>query len=369
MQISEALGWAWQNPLYGFGTLVGLVLGIFYGFDGWSGNTSEVAFQDSPRTKNFLWVLTGAAAAFFGDIKALDQHADKVTLLFVYLAAFLAAGIFVVLIWGIVIGLGRLVATRKSGNFGYALGDALGDYFYYGYRYYRGRSDAAQENRTARFHAAYRRQLTYSIAAAGSVSRTATPEGRIQVARTVLKSILAVIQSYHNDEQNSNHFRSSLMLALPCDDALRKVLLFVGQSRPRMTSCLKLVAFDTEEAQPSIVLPLSGTLNDALPGAPTAFLHQDGIDVVDDTSTIVYRPAVPHQIREEINAYFKDNPFRSFGSVRIIAGGTTVGVVTVDARITHVFGQSAEEHQRIAEYLLPFCTTLGVVFSHPQEGA
>jgi hypothetical protein len=77
---------------------------------------------------------------------------------------------------------------------------------------------------------------------------------------------------------------------------------------------------------------------------------------------------LPTQIRNEITAYFKDSPIKSFGSIRIIGGGKVVGVVNVDARVTNVFGGSEEEQKRIAEYLLPFCATLGVVFSHLPTG-
>jgi hypothetical protein len=298
--------------------------------------------------------------AFFGDVNALDSTAKKPQLLLAYFAPCLVAGSLIVILWGCFIGIGRSFARLKKEDYGYATGDALGDYFFYGYRYYRARAAAAKEHRTARFHAAYRRQLTYSIAAAGAVAGVgeATFEDRVRIAKIILQCVSAVIKSYHNDEENSNRFRSNLMLAFPCDDLYRAELVFVGEDRNRVINCLKLITYDTDEAQPTIVLPLSDTLNNALPGAPTAFLHPDGIDVIDDTSKITYRPAVSLQLQSDITAYFNENPFKSFGSVRIIAGGATVGVVNVDARVTHVFGQSADEHKRIAEYLLPFCTTV-----------
>jgi hypothetical protein len=147
---------------------------------------------------------------------------------------------------------------------------------------------------------------------------------------------------------------------------MRAELIFVGQRRSQVSDCLRLTTYDTDEAQPTIVLPVANALSEALPGAPSALLNADGIDVIDDTSKITYRQAVSTQIKNEITEYFRESPFRSFGSIRIIASrGTAIGVVNVDARATHVFGDSAEEHRRIAEYLIPFCTTLGIVFSIP----
>ena len=112
-----------------------------------------------------------------------------------------------------------------------------------------------------------------------------------------------------------------------------------------MSQCLELVAYDTDEAQATVVVPLPASLGSALPGAPTACVSGDGTDVIDDTAKISFRPSVPKGIQEEITAYFRDNPFKSFASVRIIGAGVAVGVVNVDARATHVFGQSVDEKQ------------------------
>ena len=85
-----------------------------------------------------------------------------------------------------------------------------------------------------------------------------------------------------------------------------------------MTRCLRLVAFDVDENQPEIVLPLANGLAETLPGAPTAVYHPDGIDVIDDISQIAFRPAIPQQVRNEINKYFQERLFRSFGSIRVV---------------------------------------------------
>jgi hypothetical protein len=355
---------AWENPLYGFASLVGLAFGIFYGVDGWRGDTASMPLQESPRVKNLLWVLGPGFAAFIGDIKAADPDAKRVQVLLAYFGPCLAAALSTVLVWGIVVTIERSVATVRRRDCGYGIVDAVGDYFFFGYRHYRRMSDQARSDHTARFHAAYRRQLAYSIAAAGAVARAPSPEKRVQIARTILASITAVVKSYHGDDENSNNVRSNLMLRRVCDDGLRAQLVFVGQRRPHVAECLTLVTYDTDEAQPTIALPVASTLNDALPGAPTALVHADGIDIIDDTSKISFRSSVPQQVRSEIMAYFQGSPFKSFGSVRIIAGGAAIGVVSVDARVTNVFGQSEEEHKRIAEYLIPFCATLGVVFSN-----
>ena len=373
---------AWANGLYTFASLIGGAIGIFYGLDGWRADTADVPLQDSPRVKNLIWVLGPGVVAFLGDTKALDPNAKKVQVLLAYFAPCLIMALLVVAAWGFIIGIERIGAVIVKNNFGYGIGDALGDYFFFGYRNYRKKSDEAktnflaaratdQENRTAAFHAAYRRQLTYSIAAAGGVVGNSSHEHRVAIARVILGSITAVVKSYHGDEENeenSKRFRANLMLARDVDDQLRSKLMFAGQRQAQITRCLELIAYDTDEAQESIVVPLAEAPNLALPGAPAAFIDPDGVVVVNDTAKMEFRSEVSAQIQSEIKGYFKSSPFRSFGSVRIIGGGKAIGVVNVDARVTNVFGQYEQEQHRIVEYLLPFCATIGVVFSHRQTG-
>jgi hypothetical protein len=64
--VNTVISWVLAYPLYAFGMLVGLALGIFYGFDGWRGNTAEIEqLQDSPRVKNLIWILGAGVTAFF----------------------------------------------------------------------------------------------------------------------------------------------------------------------------------------------------------------------------------------------------------------------------------------------------------------
>lgn len=362
--MSELVSWELANPLYAFGSLVGFSLGIFYGFDGWRGDTAALAFQDSPRVKNLLWILGPAVAAFFGDIKVLDPAAQKTLLLLAYFLPCLVAGFFVVILWGVVIAVSRIIETIRGIDYGYTPGDALGDYFFYGYRYYRTQAEAARQRQSVRFHAQYTAQIAAVIAATGS----ATAANQFAVARSILRSIASIIKSYHRDEDNAFGIRANLMLAKPCDDSLRARLRFVGNDRAQIQRCLDLITYDNEDDTTTIVLPIADSLNAALRGAPKAFVHPDGVDVIDDTLNIEHAAAVPAGIQSEINAYFKDHLFRSFGSVKVIGSGTTLGVVNVEARINQLFGKSPDEQRRIAEYLLPFCTALGVVFSPAKQG-
>jgi hypothetical protein len=123
--------WLCGTPLNGFAGLVGVTIGIFYGFDGWRGNTSELDFQDSPRVKNLLYVLGAGFTAFIGDVKALDPEAKKDLVLLAYFLPCFVSGLVVVVFWGAVIGIGQLVETLRGRDHGYGFANALADYFFW----------------------------------------------------------------------------------------------------------------------------------------------------------------------------------------------------------------------------------------------
>jgi phosphoserine phosphatase len=114
--------------------------------DGWRADNTIGSLQDSPRVKNLLWVLGPGFAALIGDVKVLDPDAEKSVLLLAYFLPCVVASLLVVAVWGVVIGVGRIFAERKGQAYGYSFGDAVGDYFFYGYRYYRSRADEARKN-------------------------------------------------------------------------------------------------------------------------------------------------------------------------------------------------------------------------------
>jgi hypothetical protein len=137
-----------------------------------------------------LWVLGGGFTAFIGDVKALDPTANKALLLLSYFASWFAAVTAVVLLVGLLVAIGQIVASVKRRNHGYGPAEAVSDYFFYGYRHYRAKAEAARENQSTRFHMAYLEQVALTVAAVGSV----TAVNRSATVQAILVSIAAVIQ-------------------------------------------------------------------------------------------------------------------------------------------------------------------------------
>ena len=309
--------------------------------------------------KNLLWVLGGGFTAFFGDVNALDTTAKKAPLLLAYFAAWSVAAFAVVMFWGIVIGLGQLVVNIKGRGYGYSTAEALIDYFFYGYRHYRARADASRENQSTRFYTSFLKQLTFTVTAAGSVNAA----NRVETVQNILGSMAAVVKSYHRDDDDRKGIRANVMLKRDCDAQLRERMLFVSATdRAQAVHCLELSRMTSLRIQTGIVLPLSNDLNKVLPGAPTAFLHPDRFAVIDNTRQIPFGQGVPEQIQTEINTYFNQRGFRSFGSIQMIGRGATIGVVNIEATIAQVFGQTEDERRQLIQNLLPFCSALAIVY-------
>lgn len=408
-----AIEWAWANPAYALGGLFGLCVGVFYGFDGWRGDTADVEFKDSPRMKNLLWVVGGGFTTLIGDVKALDATASRGLVLLAYFALWLAAAALVVIFWGIVVWISRLLASRRDRDYGYSAGDAVSDYYFYGYRHYQAkldaarheaaeavaratelatqraeadraaaaaeearqraeaeraaaaaaeanqRAEAARDDQTTRFHNAYVGQLALAIGAIGPVD----DGNRLAIARSILIAIAAVIKSYHRDDSDSKGIRANVMLKKDCNEDLRKRMKFVdAAARAEVARCLELVTYDIAEDPPGIVLPVSDDPNTVLPGAPAALLNR--VAVIDDTLEIKYAQGVPQPIRDEIDTYFRQKTFRSFGSIQINGANGVLGVVNLEATVPSVFGQNDEERRQVVRYLLPLCAALAIVFPH-----
>jgi hypothetical protein len=355
--LADLFKWALDNPLYGLGILLGLALGIFYGFDGWRGSTEELELSQSPRVKNLLWVLTGALTTIVGDIRAVDESAKKPVLLLVYCAAVLAGAVTVVLVWGMIVAIDT-IGARKDFGLRYAVVDALGDYFFFGYRKYRERKVWIASKQS--FHREYLEQLANSIAAAGADTGK---EKRLEFVRNILRSMTAVVLEYRGRESRGK-IRSNLMLVRPCTGDREKQVRFRAEGEA-IEECLELVTYHNEEIH-DVVLPLprGGRRELAIPGAPAAVAANCPV-VVDDTEKIIFPETTPDRQKAEIKAYFNSKLplFKSFASLCVVGKGRVLGVVNIDCSEKNIFGRDDDEKAEIIRNLLPFCMALGILIN------
>jgi hypothetical protein len=310
-----------------------------------------------------VWVLTVALGTIIGDVKAVDPSAGKPVLLLVYCAAVLSGAAIVVVLWGLIVIFDSIGTTRRLGE-KYGPMDALGDYFYFGYRKYREQKEHIAASQRKSFHRDYLIQMTYAITSASS--RISEAE-RLYVARGILRSMTAVVRRYRGEDANGQ-IHTNLMVVSRCTPELQKLLRFVAQ-RETVQHCLELVTYDADDERRNLVLPLPVRQNPApiLPGAPTALMGDRPV-IVDDTSTITFPPGTGEDIKKEMQEYFasKRGSFRSFASLRVVGGGQAVAVVNVDCSEQNVFGRNDADKLEIVEYLFPFCSILGILYAESE---
>jgi hypothetical protein len=351
--LSEIVKWAAGNPLYGIVSLVGLAFGIFYGFDGWRGSADDIEIKDSPRVKNLIWILTVALAAVIGDVKSIDEAARKPLILLLYCAAVLTGAFVTVSLWGLMVLVDSLSSRNQLGR-QYGTLEALGDYFFFGYRRYRERK--AQLFGGQSFLRNYLLQLANAIAAAGAEAQN---EQVIEAIRNILRSMTAVVLEYRGGESLGN-IRSNLMTLKPCTPEMRTQLRFAAQG-VQIHECLELVTHHNDDVRDVILpIPPGRRRESALPGAPLAFVA-NGPVVVDDTNSVPLPAGLTESQKTEIKDYFaaRRGVFKSFASLCIVGGGRALGVVNVDCSEEFVFGRDPAQKEEVISYLLPFCTALG----------
>jgi len=350
---ASLITWALANPVYAGALLLGVILGIFFGFDGWRGSPQETDLSDSPRVRGMIWVLTVALTTVIGDVHSLDADARKPIVLLLYMAGVVVGAVTVVVGWGVFVGVSHL---RSSISADYPLTHAMGDYLFYGYRYYD--REREKRDRLRRLHARYFEQVAYAIAAV-------MPHDGAQprdTARQILGIVTTVVRKYHGNDELP--IRSNLMRVSPCgiEDAVYRRLKFV-EGTAAIKECLELITYDDERAVDLVLpIPADGDRAKALPGAPLAFLGRS-VEIVDDTGTIQFPSGLPEAIRQAQKTYFSQHGFRSFASLCVVAKGRVVGVANIESDETHVFGRTDEDKARLAKYVLPFCSAFGILLS------
>jgi len=125
-----------------------------------------------------------------------------------------------------------------------------------------------------------------------------------------------------------------------------------------------LVTYDNDNGSQDVVLPLPSEVNAelVLPGAPAALIGELPI-IIDSTLKIPFPADLAEEIKEEMQKYFesKRGSFKSFASLRVVGGGRPIAVVNIDCSEENIFGKDEADKKGIVEYLLPFCSALGIL--------
>ena len=352
--------------------LIGLLLGFFYGLDGWQGSPEAVSFRKSARAKNLLYVLGGALTTFLTSL--IFEDVSKARLLLFYFSAFVFGSAVVVIGIGVVLFIKyAYVKFVTPEQYPAPPFSPLIDYFFYGYRFVReefskGIDRREEENNEKRkeFLPEYGKQVSHAAAAVSGYTNNPNEANRTEIARTILASICAVMHLYHPDERDL-WFNANCMIAYDRKHLTEEVLgkaLFTWGDTSRYGYYLSLYAYADDKGAQSFSLPVEAknsadSYRNILPGAPKAFLVNETV-IFDSIKDIEYPEGVPKEVRAQIGTYFGSRTtFKSFACLNILHGSRQVGVVNIESSRPNIFGINQEHKEELEALLFPFCFLLG----------
>jgi len=361
--------------------LIGVVLGIHYGLDGFIGSTHLREFKDSPRLKNFRWVVGIGLITFTADLKALGiEGGNKKYDVLAYTLGFLIASAITIGSFAIsIFQQCRSFRRRDPDRYPDQPYAPVLDYLMYGYQYYTGQLDQRIQEKTLsrkeeegtvrkRFLPVFAKQISYSMAAVHSLGNSPSRKDLETTMIQLLKIIKGIALEYHHEEKpDPDSINVNVMVAyerakLP-PDLFNKVRFLHGNST-RYTHYLAITAYAEEDGKEDFVLPvedpseLASVIQRSLPGAPLAFLRKS-MEVIDATREIEYAKGIPPNLKKELTAYFRTKKFRSFGCVTITGpGAVQLGILVIESDKKYVFGKSARSKTELNQLLQPFALSM-----------
>ena len=360
-------------------TIIGLAIGIVYGFESWRG-TKTPGLKTSPRLKELRLVVVVLFLAAISDMRAVSPDIQKPRFFSFYLVGFLIGAPLTIAaqsfsVWRYC----RSVKRTNPHLYPIPPFRPVLDYIRYGYEYHETALKEAMEKKRQDQFTAYQAFMQSFLSAYSKYMREVTPivfrlrahpdeETKKVVTKQLVRCIQGIVEAYRNRDEPGVEINANYMVAWPSASLpieLRSRIVFdYGEPKDRYEYFLVLNEYAKDEGKEFFVLPVEGRTSglferQVLPGAPEAFLT--GRAIVDDTSKITFRPDVPTDTKNQIQTYFRTKAFRSFASLRVDSHDATerLGVVNIESSNLRVLGRSHSEQDYIILLIAPFLNLLG----------
>lgn len=350
--------------------VVGLLIGLFYAFDGWSSTGTTRSLKDSPRVVNFKYAIGAFIITLIADFSKVDASINKGRLLQIYLICFLVTSILTITAMAVAIGRqSRRHAVTHPGLI-FPGSSAVLHFLIYGYRSYDEKLKQAmkewnesREQAINGFLPQYHLQVTGAILAVNHALHAANPEKSRSTAQTILQNIEAVVRAYNKDVANldisANYLRVTKSANATTDQM--NAAKFLHQDWNHYEYLLILEQYARDPTPAPFALPVwknPADINEnILPGAPEAFLR--GGAVLVKRKEMKFASQLPSATVKEIKAYFDQKGLVNFLAMPILSSGSTCGVLNIEANRPEVFGKDEKALKEMIGMLSPFCHLLG----------
>lgn len=362
----------WTEVLF---ILIGTLVGVLFGLDGWRGSADSTTLERTLRMRNLAYVVGPLLATFSAHlIFGFLDEGSKARLIAFYFSALLVGLLLIVGSTAIMLGIKfTYFKLFKPEFYPPPPFSPLADYVYYGYsHYYKNWKDAlAQSRRDAIEYRnkdvlpKYAELLAGALAMVSHFLNNKNEALRKDAIGRILRAMCDAVKA-HRRTGGSIKINANLMTVYRVDERpelWRHKLKFYSGDLSDYSHVLLLDVYAYDEGSQDFALPVVDKRvpqaeQKVLPGAPQA-LNENNTIVVDDTAKIQYPAYLSATLRSEIKVYFKKMRFKSFASLNVTKSGNHVGIVNVDANVKCLFGKTEAEKDQVRHLLGPFCVLLG----------
>jgi hypothetical protein len=356
-------------------TLLGGIVGLFFGLDGWRGSDDASPLERTLRMRNLGFVVGPLLATFIGDLKfGFFDEGSKPRLVALYVIT-LVLGLL------LIVGSTYVFLLVKFSYYKYFKPEyhppppfsPVNDYLYYGYSLHKRNWERAlaQSRRDAIDYRnrdvlpKYAELLAGAVAMVSHFLNNQTEDLRRDTIKRILRTMCDAVRAYRR-HPGSIKINANLMTVYETDERpeiWQKKLKFFSGALGDYSRVLLLDVYAYEEGAQDFALPVTDrhvpqAEDKVLPGAPEA-LNQNRTVVVDDTGKIQYPSYVSPALRSEMKSYFRKMGFKSFASLIVTNSGNQVGIVNIDTSVKFAFGKTQQEKDQVTHLLVPFSVLLG----------
>ncbi len=372
-----------DTPITIIATVLGVLMGVLYGFLAWNVSTKTIDTRKHPRSTGFMWVASGGVGLFIADWKKFFSISDAERLIAIgyYMSSFGIVFVLVVLLSTVLIVKSIRRDIANSGNTLKAnIPDLVFQYLRHGYDRMAEQLEREREasriseiemlagmlgKRTESYAEAAYKTAQLIIASHGLKIAFDAPKATEMVG-DILTIIRSQMTALARDEILADlHVNANYMRCYRFNEAppqVRSRLKFTFEPEDRYEYILDIERYaEIDGDNESFALPVEtrGNAHLSLPGAPLALLNKQARFV--NTEDVEYGSELPPVLVEECKEYFSSKNFQSFASIPILIENREVGVINIESSHKHIIDEGEEMLSILSVLSLPYTTLLGLI--------
>ena len=362
--------------------IIGLMLGILFGFDGWKSSLKVKFFKDTYRVVGLQFIAVGAGISFLGDLKTLNSgvDVDRWSTLFSYaFGVILGVGGVVVLVGGsfLASSLWKLAYDRE--NHPDLPPNAGIFYLQNGFEETRiawaesveRKKQVAQSEMAAKltaFHSRYVEGVGKALASTERLRGSPSENERRNTQEWILAWIVDILSRYCHLEGRgkearfqANYMRLFNRAELP--EGFEERVQFAPADISSYNRFLRLEKQTGQTIPAGFIIPVEkdrtpSAENRSLPGAPKTVLTGEVVTFADIERDMKFGTGLKEPLKAKIKAHFENRGVKGLICLPVLASSEenviVLGVANVECTEADVLCRLSGDRLILTDLLLPF---------------